>query len=192
MNVRGFPALILCAVLAAAHADAQVADGAVAVNNSGPSQNIASTNADSSWRPTQEQRERVEAITTAYFAARDSNAAERAYTYLSPRQKQYLPAAPFKRLLEEFNAQAGGSQGREIRGVTWYKDTPQAGPGLYVAVDYSSRFANLALHCGYLVWQEQADGAFLLVREEANVIDNATMAKLKPEDVQRARSQFRC
>jgi hypothetical protein len=98
----------------------------------------------------------------------------------------------FTQLLEGFNANAGKPQGRFLRKVTWYKDTPQAGPGLYVAVDYSSKFERLALHCGYVVWHEQPEGSFLQVREEMNVIDNATMAKIKPEQLESVRAQFRC
>jgi Protein of unknown function (DUF4019) len=155
-------------------------------------QNIASTNADPTWRPSAEQRSSIEMTTRAYFAARDANKPDEAYAFLSSRQKQYVPSGTFQRLLEEFNSKAGPVQARRIRAVTWYRDTPQAGPGLYGAVDYSSDFANLALHCGYVVWHEQPDGSFLQVREESNVIDNDTMAKLKPGDFERARTQFRC
>jgi len=153
---------------------------------------IASTNADPAWQPSSRQRASVEAVTRAYFFARDSNKAEEAYAFLSARQKQYQPLSMFERRIEEFNAKAGAVQARRLRAITWYKDTPQAGPGLYVAIDYSSDFPNLALHCGYLVWQEQPDGALLQVREEENVIDNATMAKLKPSDLERIHAQFRC
>jgi hypothetical protein len=157
-----------------------------------PQQQITSTNANQSWRPTDEQRQAIEAVTRDYFALRDAGKAEQAYALLSPRQKQYLPLPTFTRLIEEFNVKSGASQGRTLRKFTWYKDTPQAGPGLYVAVDYSSKFESLALHCGYVVWQEQPDGSFLQVREEANVIDNAMMAKLKPEQLESIRAQFRC
>jgi hypothetical protein len=157
-----------------------------------PRQNIASTNADPAWRPSPEQRASIEVTTKAYFSARDSSKFDEAYAFLSARQKQYRPQGVFQRLIEEFNAKAGPVQARRLRAGTWYKDTPQAGPGLYVAVDYSSDFPNLALHCGYLVWQEQPDGRFLQVREEENVIDNATMAKLKPIDLEKVRAQFRC
>ena len=128
----------------------------------------------------------------AYFAARDTNKPDEAYAYHSPRLTQHQPLSTFGQRLKEFNAKAGAVQARRLRVVTWYKDTPQTGPGLYVAVDYSSDFANLALHCGYVVWHEQADGSFLQVREEENVIDNATMAKLKPGELERIRAQFRC
>ena len=157
-----------------------------------PQQQIASTNADQSWRPTDAQRQTIETVTQDYFALRDAGKAEQAYALISPRQKQNLPLPTFTRLIEEFNLKSGTPQGRTLRKVTWYKDTPQAGPGLYVAVDYSSRFENLALHCGYVVWQEQPDGSFLQVREESNVIDNAMMAKLKPEQLESIRAQFRC
>lgn len=157
-----------------------------------PQQQIASTNANQSWRPTDTQRQSIESVTRDYFALRDAGKAEQAYALVSPRQKQYLPLPTFTRLIEEFNVKAGAPQGRTLRKITWYKDTPQAGPGLYVAVDYSSRFENLALHCGYVVWQEQPDGSFLQVREEVNVIDNDMMAKLKPEQLESIRAQFRC
>jgi hypothetical protein len=157
-----------------------------------PQQQIASTNVNQSWRPTEAQRQTIETVTRNYFALRDAGKAEQAYALVSPRQKQYLSLQTFTRLIEEFNVNSGASQGRTLRKITWYQDTPQAGPGLYVAVDYSSRFENLALHCGYVVWQEQPDGSFLQVREEVNVIDNATMAKLKPEQLESIRAQYRC
>lgn len=155
-------------------------------------QNIASTNADRAWRPSPEQRAAIEATTKAYFSARDSNKSDAAYAFLSAKQKQFQPPDAYQQRIEEFNAKAGPVQTRRLRAITWYKDTPQAGPALYVAVDYSSEFPNLALHCGYVVWHEQADGTFLQVREEENVIDNATMAKLKPGALENVRAQFRC
>ena len=157
-----------------------------------PQQQIASTNANQSWRPTDAQRQTIETVTRDYFALRAAGKVERAYALISPRQKQNLPLPTFTRLIEEFNVKSGAPQGRTLRKITWYKDTPQAGPGLYVAVDYSSRFENLAFHCGYVVWQEQPDGSFLQVREEVNVIDNAMMANLKPEQLESIRAQFRC
>ena len=57
---------------------------------------------------------------------------------------------------------------------------------------FSSEFQNLALQCGYVVWQEQPDGSFAIVRKEDNVIEKTTMTKLKPEDLERIRAQFRC
>lgn len=157
-----------------------------------PRQNVSASNADSAWRPSPAQQSRVEAVTKSYFSARDANNANAAYAFLSASLKSDLPFEAFQRDLAGFNAKSGNPQERQLRAVTWYKDAAKAGPGLFVAVDYASRFENLALHCGYVVWKEQPEGEFLLVREEANMIDNATMAKLKPGDLERVRAQFHC
>jgi Protein of unknown function (DUF4019) len=157
-----------------------------------PIQKISPSSGDSIWKPSPEQESRIEEITLAYFSARDGSRHEDAYSRLSPKQKQYLPFSSYRAMLDDFNTTAGPVQQRQLRSITWYKDAPQAGPGLYAAVDYSSKFPNLALHCGYVVWHEQPDGQFLLVREETNVIDNATMAKLKPEELEKVRGEFRC
>jgi hypothetical protein len=157
-----------------------------------PQQKIASSNPDTAWRPSAAQQELVETVSRSYFAARDGGKTEEAYAFLSERQKQLLSYSAFQKLLEESNSQSGAVQSRRLRSLTWYKDTPQAGPGLYIAVDFAGTFANLALHCGYVVWQEQTNGSFLQVREEVNMIDNATMEKLKPADIEKARAQFRC
>jgi hypothetical protein len=157
-----------------------------------PQQVIASSNADQTWRPSDDQRKAIESVTRSYFALKDGGKAEQAYALVSPRQKQYLSFTTFSRLVEDFNAKAGAAQGRNLRKVTWYRDTPQSGPGLYVAVDFTGSFENLALHCGYVVWHEQSDGSFLQVREEVNVIDKETMAKLGTERLAQVRMQFRC
>lgn len=175
-----------------ATANLQDVDQDAAQAAASPRQNVASTNADPAWRPPAAMRAAIEVTTRAYFRARDANRAEEAYAYLSPRQKQYVPFPVYQGHLREFNAKAGAVQGRQLRAVTWYKDTPQAGPGLYVAVDYSADFANLALQCGYVVWHEQPDGSFLQIREETNMIDKDTMSKLGAPDLERVRAQFRC
>lgn len=179
-------AFLACLPVAADQQDTTAAPAAL------PQQNVASTNADPVWRPSAQMRAAVENVTRAYFQAWDANRAEDAYAFLSPGQKQHVPLADFERHLGEFNAKAGALRGRHLRAVTWYKDTPQAGPGLYVAVDYSADFANFALQCGYLVWHEQVDGSFLQVRQEINVIDKDTMSKLDPLAFQKVRAQFRC
>jgi hypothetical protein len=183
--------LVLAAVLAANAAVAVSAESPPAKAPDPPTEVIAPANADPAWRPSEQQRAAIDRLTRTYFAALDAGKADEAFRFLSSRQKQYVPFDAYQRMLEEFNAKAGPVQARRMRKITWYKDTPQ-GQGLYVAVDYSSDFTNLALHCGYLVWQEQTDGTFLLTREETNVIDRATMDKLKPEVVQQIRAQFRC
>jgi hypothetical protein len=188
MSLRNLPLALLLVLSSclAASVIAQVDPSAAAT------QKIVAPSTDADWQPSAEQRERIEKTTRAYFAARDSDRAEDAYSQLSPRQKQFLPFDIYRKQLADFNARAGAVQGRQLRAITWYKDAPQSGPGIYVAVDYASGFSNLALHCGYVVWQEETTGRFLLIREETNVIDHATMNKLTPSALEKVRNIYRC
>lgn len=188
MFTRSVTPLTLVAILCTAMANAQTGTSSADL----PLQQIASSNPDKDWRPSAEQRLAVERISREYFALKDSGKLEQAYALISPRQKQYLTQSSFISMGKAFNEKAGAPQGRNLTKVTWYKDTPQAGPGLYVAVDYSSKFDKLALHCGYVVWQEQPDGGFLQVREESNMIENDIVPKLKPGQLETIRAQYRC
>jgi hypothetical protein len=83
-------------------------------------------------------------------------------------------------------------QQRELKKVTIYRSSQSGTPGTYAAVDFTGRYANADTYCGYLVWSEQADGSFLLMREEENYIYNATAARLTAEQRAKMRGVFRC
>lgn len=157
-----------------------------------PPQVLSPSNQDAQWRPTSIQVERVQSRTREYFAARDSGRLDDAYAMFAPSQRSIVPFASWRASIEAFNTRAGSVNSRGIDRITWYKDPSQGGPGVHAAVDFHSDFPNLALHCGYVAWQEQPNGTFALVREEDNVIDRAMQAKLKPGDLERIRAQFRC
>ena len=156
-----------------------------------PAQSVSSSNRDTAWRPTSAQAELIQAQTLSYFAARDAGRVEEAYARFSPSQKATVPFQTYRESVAAFNTKAGAVTARSLTKITWYKDAPQ-GPGVYAAVDFSSEFQNLALHCGYVVWQEQLDGSFAIVREENNVIEKTMVTKLKPGDLERIRAQYRC
>jgi hypothetical protein len=153
---------------------------------------VSAANRDRQWRPTAAQAELVERLTYAYFSAKDGRRYQEAYAQLSATQKQTTPFERWSSLADDFNSKAGEVRSRNIKKITWYKDPPGAGPGVYAAADFSSRFANADIHCGYVVWHEQADGSFLLVREEQNIIDKATEQKLKPGELEKVRAQLGC
>jgi hypothetical protein len=157
-----------------------------------PEEVVAASNKDSDWRPTPSQVSLVQAQTISYFSARDSGRLDEAYAKFSPTQKETVPFEAWHASIEGFNAKAGPVTARALRKITWYKDPPDGRLGVYAAVDFSSEFPNLALHCGYVVWHQQPDGSFAVVREEDNFIDRPTAAKLKPGDLERIRAQFRC
>ena len=157
-----------------------------------PEQAVAASNQDPAWRPTPSQVSLVQAKTISYFSARDGGRLDEGYANFSPTQKETVPFETWRASIEGFNAKAGPVNVRTLRKVTWYKDPPDGRGGVYAAVDFSSEFANLALHCGYVVWHQQPDGSFAVVREEDNVIDKKTAANLKPGDLERIRAEFHC
>ena len=139
-----------------------------------------------------EQIKRVEQMTRDYFGAKDQGRYKDAYALFAPSQKQAVATDTWQAGVEAFNARAGAVRERAIRKITWYQDPPQAAPGLYAAVDFDSQFANMAVHCGFVAWQQQKDGSFLLVREEENSLDKATAQKLKPAELEKVRAQLGC
>ena len=155
-------------------------------------QRIVSSNSEPTWQPTPFQKITVELSSLNYFNLRDSGRIDEAYDQYSPLLKAGLPLENYRSEVQKFNTEAGKVQQRQVTAITWYNNMPKLGSGLKVAVDYSSRFPNLSLNCGYLVWQEQADKSFLILREETNTISNDAMAKLKPGELERLRSQFNC
>ena len=149
-------------------------------------------NADSQWHPAAAQVQRVGLQSIAYFAAKDGRRYKEAYELLSPASKQITPFERWRSVAEDSSAKMGEVLHRDIKKITWYKNPPQAAPGTYAAVDFSSQFTNANIHCGYLVWSEQGDGSFLMVREEENFIEKATEHKLKPNELKKVRAQFGC
>ena len=146
--------------------------------------------AQSQWRPTREQEELVERQTLAYFSAKDSGKYQEAYSLFSPSQRQMISLERWISLAQQFNSRAGPVKSRKIKKVTWYKDPPNAAPGIYAAVDFAGEFANIDVHCGFVAWKMQEDGSFLVVREEENFIDKAAQQKLKEGELDKLRSQF--
>jgi hypothetical protein len=191
MRTVSFFALLLIALPINAQTPPQV-ERPQTVDPGAIPQNIPASNRDPAWRPSAAQQQAVLAVTNAYFKARDAGDAELAYKSLSARHKQMMPLEVYVGFITQFNEKAGALKGRSLKAVTWYKDTPQAGPGLYVAVDFSGCFEKLTLPRGYLIWHEQDDGSFLQVREAQTVIDNETMQRLHPLDKERVRAQAGC
>jgi hypothetical protein len=143
----------------------------------------------SNWRPTDADEWMIESLTYQYFRARDSGEYRQAYLLFKPGVIEW---DHWRDLTAKFNADAGAVKSRQIRKVTWVVDPPTGPPGTYAAVDYSSTFENLFLHCGYVVWHRQPSGSFALVREEQNAIARTTAEKMTPENLQSVRARFGC
>ncbi len=153
---------------------------------------VSTGNQDRQWRPSSAQELAVELQTQAYFSNKDGKKYSEAYAMLSAPQREAIPFDRWKEMAQQFNGKAGKVINRWIRKVTWYKDPARGGPGTFVAVDFAGQFENIDLHCGYVVWKEQGDGAFLLMREEENFVDKETLKKISPADLEKVRAQFKC
>lgn len=129
----------------------------------------------------------------AYFRAKDGGHYDRAYAMIAPSMRSYLKPGLYTSESARFNAEAGKVEERRVTRLTWYRDPPDApAPGLYVAADFRSRFPNIHLHCGYLMWHQEPNGRFRLVREEQSFIDKGMAARTPPEQLRGLENRFGC
>lgn len=144
------------------------------------------------WQPTGSQKARVEELSKAYFADKDAARYRQAWERMGAGLHKQWTFEEWRDASAGAMARAGEMLQRELKKVTIYRSSQSGTPGTYAAVDFTGRFANADTWCAYLVWTEQADGSFVLLREEENFIYNATGARLTPEQREKMRSVFRC
>lgn len=144
------------------------------------------------WRATASQKARVEELSKAYFADKDAARYREAWERLSPGLRKQWSFEQWRDASAESAARAGSTFQRELKKVTIYRSSQSGAPVTYAAVDFTGRFANADTYCGYLVWSEQADGSFLLLREEENYIYKATDARLTAQQRAKMRGVYRC
>lgn len=131
--------------------------------------------------------------TYAYLAAKDGARYELAYDQIDATMRAYLKPDLYRAQAAQFNAEAGRAAERRVTRLTWYRDPADApAPGIYVAADFRSRFANIDLHCGYVMWHQDKDGRFRIVREEQSFIDKGMARQMAPERVAQLPRQFGC
>ncbi len=136
---------------------------------------------------------RVMDASYAYFADKDAGRYDAAYARFAASVRAYLTPDLYRSEAANFNAGAGGKGERRIVRLTWERDPVDAPmPGLYVAADFVSRFPNLRLHCGYLMWRQDADGTFRIVREEQSFLDEQAARAMTPETLATLPRKFGC
>ncbi len=145
-----------------------------------------------SWQPSASQKARIEELSKAYFADKDAARYREAWQLLGAGLRQQWSFEQWRDAMAGSAARAGSVQRRDLKKVTIYRSSQIGAPGTYAAVDFTGRFSNADTYCGYLVWSEQADGSFLLVREEENYIYKPTDALLTPEQRAKIRGSYRC
>lgn len=136
------------------------------------------TDSQPGWTPSVELEQQARAAVLAYLAALDGGKYDEAYAMIADLNRTGQPLPAFTERMRAFNARAGHATERSITTVTWTKDSPNAPlPGVFVAFDLVSHFANIDRHCGYLMmYQPPSGGAFKVMREENNYFTNADAA----------------
>lgn len=149
------------------------------------------TNEDNDWEPTEAQMAQVRKDAAAYFLARDTGNFRAAYAMFAPSTKAVVPYAAWQPRVLAINRRSGGITERTVRKITWFKD-PKGRRGTLAAVDFFSESPRLILHCGFIVLEAQANGVFMLLREEENYITHDTAATMSQEDFDNTRATFGC
>lgn len=143
--------------------------------------------------PTDEDAEAVRALTLAYFQAKEAADARAAYALFSSEMASYATPETWAATRSAFNAKVGPGAETDLARITWY-DNPANAPvhGRYAAVDYGVAYPSQGFTCGYVVWLRQADGGYLIVREEEAQATPDIVASLSPEQVASMRTQLQC
>jgi len=166
------------------------ARSADAVVTRGGTPRVVNVTSDSmpGWLPSEDLERQARMTATDYMADIDGGKYAEAYSFLAEIDRKDQPLSAFVDRLREFNGRAGAVVERRIVTVTWTKNPAHAPlPGVYVALDLVSRFANIDRHCGFLVlYQAPSGGSFQVMREENNFIDNATAANVAKQSTQAA------
>lgn len=173
--------LIALALACAAPAAAQTANRPATPQ---PQRTISIT-ADSArdWVPSDALQTAAEQAAARYFAARDGGKFAEAYAMLTEANRALQTPADFQTDSEALQASTGALTARTLTQTTWTKDSARApAPGIYAAIDFTSRYAKADRECGYIIlYQPPTGGAFQVMREERIVLDNETAATITRE-----------
>jgi hypothetical protein len=145
----------------------------------------------SDWKPAAGDREKVVALSYAYFAAKDEGRYAPAYEYLAERLRQMSPFEQWQASERAFREKAGRVGARHVVEVSWYVNPPDTAPGLYAAADFKADFAKVEV-CGYVVWLLRRDGTWRLVREEQNILDRESMRDASAAQLARIHDEMGC
>ncbi len=131
--------------------------------------------------------------TMAYLQAKGTADAPAAYAMMSKEMAGYATPEAWADARRGFNAEAGPGAEPTVVRITWYDDPPDAPmPGRYVAADYRVDYPSAAFTCGYVAWLRQADGRYLIVREEEGEATPDDIARLSPGQKLSMRAQLQC
>jgi hypothetical protein len=140
---------------------------------------VASVASAADDTPTPVEATEVERLGERYLGHLDRGEYDQAHAMFSADMRRMAPLRDWRETMRASRAGWGALEGRERVKITGYRDPKNAPrPGLYIAVDYVSRYADLAQHTQYLVWHREREGdAFVLIRHETNAVEKQAAAQ---------------
>jgi hypothetical protein len=102
--------------------------------------------------------------------------------------------AKWKQDNQAFQAIAGEPVTISIVKITVYDNPAEAPePGLYVAADFSNTYANVPIHCGYLVWYRPVGGReFKITRLETGYVTSEQLKGIPGSQLPDIKQRLRC
>ena len=125
------------------------------------------------------ERIEIQHLTDTYLKLLDDRHYAAAYAMQSESLRALAPFPEWFAFIERSRQELGTRLERTQTRTSWYLDPPDSpGPGLYVAVDFQSRYANARQHSEYLVWlrTKKAD-TFMLTRHETTIFMDSAVAQ---------------
>lgn len=133
----------------------------------------------------------VRAASLRYLESIDAENAEAAFEHWSDSMAATITRSSWIAEQNALAKSAGKLLEQSLYQVTRYENPQNGPPGLFIAVDFSSRYEHLPFRCGYLVWS-LADTAFRLIRVESNSLDDETAKRMTEAQIIAFRQQMRC
>jgi hypothetical protein len=129
--------------------------------------------------PTPAEAEEVRRLGETYLGHLDRGEYDQAHAMFTADMRRMAPLQAWRETTRASHVEWGTLEGREQVRITAYRDPEGAPrPGLYIAVDYVSRYANLAQHTQYLMWYREPGGrTFALTRHETNAVEKQAAAQ---------------
>ena len=132
------------------------------------------------WNPSDQQKSRAVETVSRYLAAIDGGRFREAYDFYSAGFKSMVPIEKFEAMEQNFRSTSGGDPVRTETRITRYKDPQNApAPGVYAAFNITCKFKNINLCEEIFILHEQANGTFILNRQERNIVDKENEQKIR-------------
>ncbi|MEQ8695924.1 MAG: hypothetical protein RLT05_05110 [Bauldia litoralis] len=145
------------------------------------------------WTSAKEMQGAVLSHTSRYFEKKDAARFGAAYSFFGQAAKTAIPYRAYLKLAIGRRAKFGALRARRVTKVSWYQQRTRSGaPNVYAAVDLTSTFDKLLVHCSYLVWQVFGDRRVVLIREQISYLTKEVARSITASKIRDLRKRLGC